>query len=50
MSLATINAADSNQGLLPPGDGMYPSQVQSDYNSYASVFFHILPYMEQGNA
>jgi prepilin-type N-terminal cleavage/methylation domain-containing protein len=50
MALASVNAADSNQGLLPPGDGMYPSQIQSNYNSYASVFFHILPYMEQKGA
>jgi prepilin-type N-terminal cleavage/methylation domain-containing protein len=50
ISLATVNCADSHAGVLPPGDGMYPSQIQTDYNSYASVFFHILPYMEQGNA
>jgi prepilin-type N-terminal cleavage/methylation domain-containing protein/prepilin-type processing-associated H-X9-DG protein len=50
MSLATINCADTHDALLPPGDGMYPSQKQCDYNSYASVFFHILPYIEQDNA
>jgi prepilin-type N-terminal cleavage/methylation domain-containing protein/prepilin-type processing-associated H-X9-DG protein len=50
MALAAVNASDSNGGFLPPGDGMYPSQLQADYNSYASVFFHILPYMEQKNA
>jgi prepilin-type N-terminal cleavage/methylation domain-containing protein len=50
ISLATVNCADTHQGVLPPGDGMYPNQIQSNYNSYASVFFHILPYMEQGNA
>jgi prepilin-type N-terminal cleavage/methylation domain-containing protein len=49
MSLATINCADSHQGLLPPGDGLYPQMQAADYNSYASVFFHILPYEEQGN-
>src|SRR5579859_3180282 len=50
MALAAVNASDSNQGFLPPGDGMYPSQSQANYNSYGSVFFHILPYMEQKNA
>jgi prepilin-type N-terminal cleavage/methylation domain-containing protein/prepilin-type processing-associated H-X9-DG protein len=50
MTLATIHAADTNQGVLPPGDGLYPNQHASDYNSYASVFFHLLPWIEQGNA
>ena len=50
ISLATINCADQHSGTLPPGDGLYPSQTPSDYNSYASVFFHILPYIEQENA
>ena len=47
ITLATIDCADSHQGLLPPGDGMYPFQFQTDRNSYASVLFHIIPYMEQ---
>jgi len=50
ISLATINCADTNTGLLPPGDGLYPNTNPSNYNSYASVFFHILPYIEQDNA
>jgi prepilin-type N-terminal cleavage/methylation domain-containing protein/prepilin-type processing-associated H-X9-DG protein len=50
MSLATVNCADQHSGLLPPGDGLYPSQVPGDRNAYASVFFHILPYIEQDNA
>src|SRR5947209_381004 len=50
MSLATINCADANQGLLPPGDGLYPSTTPAANNSYASVFFHILPYEDQGNS
>ena len=24
ISLATINCADTHQGLMPPGDGLYP--------------------------
>src|SRR5256885_660137 len=47
MSLATINATDSNGGIIPPGDGLYPNAKAAPYNSYASVFFHIMPYMEQ---
>jgi prepilin-type N-terminal cleavage/methylation domain-containing protein/prepilin-type processing-associated H-X9-DG protein len=50
MSLATINCTDTHSSVLPPGDGLYPSQVPGDRNSYASVFFHILPFMEQDNA
>jgi prepilin-type N-terminal cleavage/methylation domain-containing protein len=49
MALATINCTDTNQGLLPPGDGLYPNTSPSANNSYASVFFHILPYLEAGN-
>jgi prepilin-type N-terminal cleavage/methylation domain-containing protein/prepilin-type processing-associated H-X9-DG protein len=48
--LATINCTDTNGGFLPPGDGLYPFDGQTPYNSYACVFFHILPYMEQGDA
>jgi prepilin-type N-terminal cleavage/methylation domain-containing protein len=47
MVLATIDCTDAHHGALPPGDGLYPIRKQSDLNSYASVFFHILPFMEQ---
>jgi prepilin-type N-terminal cleavage/methylation domain-containing protein len=50
MSLATVHAADTYGSLLAPGDGLYPIQQPSSNNSYASVFFHILPFIEQGNA
>jgi len=50
MALATINCADSHDGKLPPGDGLYPSDNPTPNNAYASVFFHILPYEEQGNS
>jgi prepilin-type N-terminal cleavage/methylation domain-containing protein/prepilin-type processing-associated H-X9-DG protein len=47
--LGTINAADTNGGRLPPGYGDYPMQdptnVPQDGNG--SLFFHILPYIEQ---
>jgi prepilin-type N-terminal cleavage/methylation domain-containing protein len=48
--LATIHCADTHGGTLPPGDGLYPNAFPSDGNSYASVFFHILPFIEQANA
>jgi prepilin-type N-terminal cleavage/methylation domain-containing protein/prepilin-type processing-associated H-X9-DG protein len=50
MSLATANCSDVHQSLLPPGDGLYPILSPSQNNSYASVFFHILPFLEQQNA
>jgi prepilin-type N-terminal cleavage/methylation domain-containing protein len=50
ISLATVNAADTNQGLLPPGYGLYPNIQPAANNGNGSVFFHLLPYLEQGNA
>src|SRR3954465_13318647 len=50
MSLATINCADANSQLLPPGVGLYPNTQPTPNGSYASIFFHILPFIEQGNA
>src|SRR5579884_3404495 len=50
ISLATVNSADTHQGLLPPGDGLYPIPFPSPNNSYASIFFHILPFLEQQNS
>jgi prepilin-type N-terminal cleavage/methylation domain-containing protein/prepilin-type processing-associated H-X9-DG protein len=47
MVLASCNAADTYQGILPPGDGLYPLRRPGQNNSYASVFFHILPFIEQ---
>jgi prepilin-type N-terminal cleavage/methylation domain-containing protein len=45
--LASIDASDTNGGMLPPGFGLYPLQIPSNNNGMGSVFFHILPYMEQ---
>jgi prepilin-type N-terminal cleavage/methylation domain-containing protein len=47
MSLATVNCADTHQGSLPGVNGLYPNSFQSPNNSYATVFFQILPYIEQ---
>ena len=50
ITLAYVNCSDTNSGAMPPGDGLYPNTFPSNFNSYASAFFHILPYMEQDNA
>jgi prepilin-type N-terminal cleavage/methylation domain-containing protein len=47
--LATINCADTYRGKLPPGIGLYPNPNQSANNGEGSIFFHILPFIEQGN-
>jgi prepilin-type N-terminal cleavage/methylation domain-containing protein/prepilin-type processing-associated H-X9-DG protein len=48
--LATIDAADTYRGRLPPGCGDYPvadpSQGSAD-NGFGSTLFHILPWIEQ---
>jgi prepilin-type N-terminal cleavage/methylation domain-containing protein len=49
ISLATINCSDSRQGAMPPGIGWYPNSNQGPGGAYGSAFFHILPYIEQGN-
>jgi prepilin-type N-terminal cleavage/methylation domain-containing protein/prepilin-type processing-associated H-X9-DG protein len=49
MALATIACSDAHSQLMPPGDGLYPFPSPGKDNSYASVFFHILPYIEMGN-
>ena len=48
--LATINAADTNRGLLPPSIGIYPSRQPTVNNGQGGMFFHILPYIEQAPA
>lgn len=48
MTLATLNCADSHQGILP-GTGAYPNLVGGANNGEGSCFFHILPFMEQQN-
>ncbi len=50
ISLATINCADSHQGFLPTGLGLYPNPNPAPNNGQGSAFFHILPYLEQQNS
>jgi prepilin-type N-terminal cleavage/methylation domain-containing protein len=65
ISLATISAADTHQGIMPTGMGMWPDISRENtwselpwgtpnpqYRSrggYGSTFFHILPWIEQNN-
>jgi len=49
ISLATLNAADTNQGILPPTWGLYPNVYPSPNNGSDGILFHILPYVEQQN-
>jgi type II secretory pathway pseudopilin PulG len=48
--LATINCADTNNGTLPPVVGWYPNKdATTPNNGYGTLFFLILPYIEQDN-
>jgi prepilin-type N-terminal cleavage/methylation domain-containing protein/prepilin-type processing-associated H-X9-DG protein len=49
MSLASVNASDTHQGLMVPGDGLYPNPFAAPYNGYGASFIHLLPYIEQQN-
>ena len=50
LSLATVSAADTFGGKLPPSIGLYPSNgSQAPNNSNGGIFLHILPFFEQGN-
>jgi prepilin-type N-terminal cleavage/methylation domain-containing protein len=51
ITLATIDCADTYQGKLPPGLGLYPSKVNGGVanTGQGSLHFHILPFIEQGN-
>jgi prepilin-type N-terminal cleavage/methylation domain-containing protein/prepilin-type processing-associated H-X9-DG protein len=50
MSLATINESDTYGGKLPPGLGNYPNRDGSQNGGQGGLLFHILPFIEQGNA
>jgi prepilin-type N-terminal cleavage/methylation domain-containing protein/prepilin-type processing-associated H-X9-DG protein len=50
ISLATIMAADTYSGKLPPSIGLYPSNGSpAEGNSDGGIFLHILPFIEQNN-
>src|SRR6185312_14863178 len=48
LTLGAINCADANGGKLPPSIGLYPNLQPSTSNGDGGLFFHILPYIEQG--
>src|SRR5437667_12898132 len=50
MSLGTIHEADTYNGKLPPGLGNYPNRNPAANNGQGGVLFHLLPFIEQGNA
>jgi type II secretory pathway pseudopilin PulG len=47
--LASINCADTNGGKMPPLVGSYPAKAGIPNTGDGTVFFSILPYVEQGN-
>jgi prepilin-type N-terminal cleavage/methylation domain-containing protein/prepilin-type processing-associated H-X9-DG protein len=47
--LAVQNCADTHEGVMPPGLGLYPNRVGSDRNGEGGFFMHLLPYIEQDN-
>jgi prepilin-type processing-associated H-X9-DG protein len=53
ITLATINAADTYQGRLPPLAGYFPADpagaVVPPSDGHGTLFFHILPFIEQEN-
>ena len=49
LSLATINCADTNNGLLPPSVGLYTNNTPAAGNSDGGMWLHILPFIEQDN-
>ena len=48
LGLAAHNANDT-LGRLPPAQGWYPGMGPASNAGWGSVFFHLLPYIEQGN-
>jgi len=50
LSLASAGLADTYDGLLPPGLGLYPNNYPAANNGSGGCFFHLLSFIEQGNA
>jgi len=47
LCLATLNCADTNQGLMPPTIGAFP--IDAPKGGIGTLHFHIVPYVEQQN-
>jgi prepilin-type N-terminal cleavage/methylation domain-containing protein len=48
LGIATHNCNDTI-GCLPPAQGWFPGSVPTANAGWGGVFFHLLPYLEQGN-
>src|SRR5262249_339745 len=49
ITLANANCADTHEGIMPPGLGLYPNRMGSENNGEGGLFLHLLPYVEQDN-
>jgi prepilin-type N-terminal cleavage/methylation domain-containing protein/prepilin-type processing-associated H-X9-DG protein len=58
LGLAVQNCADTHQGMLPPALGSYPNNTGVNFYggrcgspscAYGGCFYHLLPFIEQGN-
>src|SRR5262249_52192318 len=49
LCLAVQNCADTHEGVLPPLGGFYPQAKEAANNGLGTLFFHILPFIEQDN-
>src|SRR5262249_39560232 len=49
ITLANANCADTHDGVMPPGLGLYPNRIGTDRNGEGGLFVHLLPYVEQDN-
>jgi prepilin-type N-terminal cleavage/methylation domain-containing protein/prepilin-type processing-associated H-X9-DG protein len=54
ISIAIQNCADTHQGSMPPGIGMYPPtpntwNICANGAGFGGFFYHLLPYIEQQN-
>jgi prepilin-type N-terminal cleavage/methylation domain-containing protein len=50
MLLAVHSIADTFDGKMPPGLGLYPNRNVSNNNGHGGLLFHLLPNLEQSNA
>src|SRR5262249_11250065 len=48
-TLALHACFDTNAGKIPPLAGFYPTSNEAENNGLGTVFFHLLPYLEQDN-
>jgi type II secretory pathway pseudopilin PulG len=47
IALAMMNCADTHEQNMPPLSGLYPNLEEREGNGRGTLFFHILPYIEQ---